>query len=211
MTNATEIVPADAHRLREITGRIAELKGSAALVLYELGVLLVEVDARSLWRAGDYTSFSNYLDRALDVSESTARRAMTVAQHFNAGMVARYGIDKLSAGLRYLALTHAVERPGDLVAAKLRLRGERGRFETVSFHEASSRQVREAIRVLETTRSRGLPEETQARAERLGRALAELGGGEVRVRRRRDGGFALSLRDIPMEQLAALADALRDL
>ena len=51
---STELVPEDSRRLREITRRIAELRGTAARVLYELGAQLVEVEARSLWRAGEH-------------------------------------------------------------------------------------------------------------------------------------------------------------
>lgn len=202
------MVSDDAQRLRDITRRIGELKGRAALVLYELGTLLVEVEERALWRCGESSSFSDYLLQALDVSAATARKAMTVARHFNAGMVERYGIEKLSAGLRYMELSRPGEQPGDLVAARLRLRGADGRFQTVGFHEASSHEVREAVRVLREGRAGGVPGEEQARIARLGRALSELGAGSVRVKRR-GGGLVVSFRDVPVEQLTALGALLQ--
>lgn len=196
-------------RLHEINRRVAELKGRAALVLYELGALLGEVQQSELWRVGGFDSFDAWLSGAIDVSRATAWKAMRVARHFNAGMVERYGIEKLNAGLRYLELTGADEQPGDLVAADLRVRDAQGRFRSVPFHEASYREVVEAGRLLKQVRARhsGPPGDAAAWAERVNGALASTGG-TARLRTRKDGAVLVDLRGVPLDQIAALAAAL---
>lgn len=204
-------VPIDAdrrERLRAITDRIGALKGQAALVLYELGVLLAEVSHSNLFLDGGYPTLNAYLDAEVELSRATAFKAMRVARHFNAGMVERYGIDKLDAGVRYLELTRTDEQPGDLIAAKLRLRSPAGHYISVPFHEASSRQVREAAKLLSDRRPR-VPPEARDRAERVARAL-QVAEVEARVsaRRGRGGAALVSFRDVPVDGLEAFARAL---
>lgn len=205
---STELLTEERQRLRAITARIAELKGRAALVLYEMGALLSEVSERRLFEAGGFESLNAYIDAEVDLSRATAYKAIRVARHFNAGMVERYGIEKLDAGVRYMALTGADEAPGDLVAAQLRLRGEGGRFVNLPFHEASAGQVREATRLLQQSRAQA-PADSRARAERVAQALkAAALGGRVTARKGRDGGALLSFRDVPVDELLAFAQAL---
>ena len=56
-------------QLHEITAAIQALKGEAAAVLYQLGLLLLQVD----------------------VAPTTARRAVHVARYFNEEIATRYG------------------------------------------------------------------------------------------------------------------------
>ena len=88
-------------QLHEITAAIQALKGEAAAVLYQLGLLLRQVDERELWRAGGFSSLTDYLEREVDVAPTTARRAIQVARHFNEEIATRYGFDKLSKGMRH--------------------------------------------------------------------------------------------------------------
>lgn len=205
---STESLGHDRQRLREITRRVADLKGRAALVLYELGVLLTEVADHHLYRAGDYATFEDYLDAEVQLSRATSYKAMRVARHFNAGMVERYGIEKLDAGVRYLELSKQEERPGDLVAAHLRLRGEDGRFVSVPFHEASYRQVREAARLLQERRN-APAHSTRERTARVALAVRDaIPGAQVSVRRSAHGMSTLGFRGIPMDALLPFARAL---
>lgn len=57
-------------------------------------------------------------------------------------------------------------------------------------------------------RTGGVPATDQARVEKIGRALSALGGGTVRVRRQGKR-LVVSLRDVPIEQLAALGAPLQ--
>ena len=203
--------------LRAITAQIHTLRGTAAAVLYELGTLLRQVDDEDLWQAGGFSSFTDYLERGVDVSETTARRAIGVARHFNLDIAQRYGLDKLSRGLRYLEVTGKTEQPGDLIAAELVLRGPDGRYQRVSFHEATGRQIDEAIRIALQRRSaqaHRAPEDVADRLDRLREALPELPSGvraakqRVEATRTRKGEVVLTFRQIPLAELRAFVAAV---
>lgn len=211
--------PSDATpaQLREITASIQALKGEAAAVLYQLGALLRQVDERELWRAGGFSSLTDYLEREVDVAPTTARRAIQVARHFNLEIATRYGFDKLSKGLRYMELTRAVEQPGDLIAADLRIRGAGGRFRTVPFHTATARQIEDAIQI-EVERQRAAAHRTSSdvatRLRALSQALPAVPTGarpaksRVEATKTRQGDLMLTFKQIPMAELRAFLDAV---
>lgn len=213
----SESQPPSRARLREIDAEIAHLRDQGARVLYRLGVLLREVDTDELWRESGEPSFAAWLENQADIGRSTAYRAIAVVTHFNEDIAARYGVDKLYQGLRYLELTRRVEQPGDLIALDLRLRDERGRYITVPFHTASVRQVQDAIAVLTERSSRPakLDEDLDARLGRLVSGLPAPAAGlrpvkeRVEVVRTREGKVSLSFRQIPLEELAAFVEAIR--
>ena len=209
--------------LRDITARIQALKGRAAAVLFELGGLLRRVEDEALWQAGGYASFSDYLERGVDLSRRSARRAVEVTRHFGLDVAERYGFDKLDRGLRYVAVTRKVERPGDLIAADLRLRGANGQFFTVPFHEATSRQVDDATALVLALRdgaTRKPPPDLTARVARLNDTLPPPAAGarsrrpRVEVKTNAQGEVSYTFRDIPgadlRAALKAMADALLD-
>ena len=196
--------------LRDITEQIASLKGDAARVLFQLGALLRRVEEEALWEAGGYASFTDYLERGVDVSRTTARRCIEVTRHFNLDVAERYGFDKLARGLRYLEATRRVERPGDLIAAELLIRGAGGRYETVSFHEATGRQIEAAIQLALTRRgalAHKPPKDVAAQVERIAKVLPPLPPGVREVKRRveatetEDGEVLLTFRQIPLSRL----------
>ena len=204
-------------QLREITASIQALKGEAAAVLYQLGLLLRQVHERELWRAGGFSSLTDYLEREVDVAPTTARRAIQVARHFNEEIATRYGFDKLSKGLRYMELTRAVEQPGDLIAAELRIRRADGRFGSVPFHTATARQIEDAIQI-EVERQRAAAHRTapdvSARLRALTEALPAVPTGaraaksRVEATKTRKGEVMLTFKQIPMTELRAFLDAV---
>lgn len=199
-------------RLHEINRSIRAHQGRAAVMLYQVGAWMIEVEEARLWEADEHPSFDAWLSDALDLSRTVAYKAMRVARHFNREMVERYGIEKLNAGLRYLELTHAEEKAGDLIAADLRLRGPEGRYVSVPFHEASANQVKAAAQLLvrEKARGRGVPEQTRAWASRVGEALTASTGHAAPLALKQGRGGKLSVRfaEVPVEDLAAFARAL---
>lgn len=205
-------------RLRSATERVRDLKGDGARILHELGTVLREVEEQELWRAGGHASFAAWLEDEAEVARGTAYRAMEVARHFNAEIATRYGFDKLYLGLRYMELTRAREQPGDLIAADLRIRGPSGRFLSVPFHQASVRQVQEAVRLAAAGRSPRLSSSGDGLSERLSRLKAALppppagmavAKERVEVARTRGGEVALTFRQIPLKDLAAFVAALQ--
>ena len=104
--------------LSDIAAQVRNLKGTIAVSLYELGQLLLEVRERELWRLAGCASFLACLEDELEVSRSTAYRAMDVAQHFGPEIARRYGSEKLLAMHRYMKATGRVEQAGDLLDSR---------------------------------------------------------------------------------------------
>lgn len=214
------IAEEDRHRLREATDRVRVLKAEGARVLYELGLTLREVEDQALWRAGGHGSFTAWLEDEVEVARTTARRAIEVARHFNADIAVRYGFDKLSLGLRYMALTRNVEQPGDLIAADLRLRGADGRFDSVPFHTATVAQLQDAVAELVARaqgKRLGKNDELGVRLAALAKVLPPPPKGmspaaeRVTVAKTRSGKVALTFRQIPLDELDVFIEALRGL
>jgi hypothetical protein len=202
--------------LDRLTSEIVELKGAAGKNLYDMGTRLARVREEELWRAGGHASFEEYLERAVDISRSTAYKLVRVAREFNRMIAERYGVEKLDLGLRYLDHTPAEERPGDLLAADIRVRDERGRWHSVPFHVAKVPQLRAAIALLQNQREqrRRVPVDLDRRARRLAKALpsAPVGlstGNRVRLRRAPDGRIAATFSAVPLDELEAFIAALK--
>ena len=183
-------------RLEQATAEIARLKGLVGKGLYEIGRLLDRVQREELWREGDYAGFDEYVAEAVDISRTSAYQFMRIARHFNAEIAKRYGAAKLEAAVRYLEVTPADERPGDLMAAQIQVRGERGRYRQLSLHEATAKQIREAVRLMKGSMRGGrrVPKAFRGRMERLAEKLPEApmgtrSGQRVRVLRGMMGGW----------------------
>jgi hypothetical protein len=203
--------------LDQITSELVALKGKAGQALYHMGVRFARVRDEELWRAGGYASFDDYAIQGIDVSRATAYKLMRVAREFNAAIAERYGVEKLSLGLRYLEATPADERPGDLLASQIRLRDERGRWVAVPFHDATTREIQDAIVLLDDSREarRRVSADLDKRARRLADALpaAPAGissGSRVRLRKTRDGRVAVTFAAIPLDEIEAFLKAVRE-
>jgi hypothetical protein len=190
-----------------LTNEIHRLKGSVGRGMFEIGVRLGRIADERLWEARGYASFEDYLEQGVSFSRSTGYKLIRIARHFNAEIAERYGVEKLELGLRYLESTPVRERPGDLVAADMRVRDPGGRFRAVSFHEATPSQIRDAITLLSETKStRRLPEGLQKRVERVERGLTAPPTGvhrgpRVVLKRGSDGQYAVSFHAIALDDL----------
>lgn len=94
-------------------------------------------------RRGDCSE--HCLEAGVSFSRSTGYKLMRIARQFDAEIAERYGVEKLELGLGYLEATPERERPHALVMTDLRVRDANGRFRSVSFHEATPSQIKEAI------------------------------------------------------------------
>jgi hypothetical protein len=207
------------NELRRLTSEILRCKERIGRDLYGIGVRLLAIQERELWRAGGHDSFESYLEKQVDISRRNAYRFMRVAEHFNAQIAARYGVTKLDAALKYLAATAADEQPGDLLAAEIQIRDGSGRFRVVPLHEASAAQIDEATRLLEQSRQsqrRGRISKTwRSRADRLEERLppalpGAARGRRVRLKQAADGRLSISFLAIPVDDLATFLAALGD-
>jgi hypothetical protein len=111
------------------------------------------------------------------------------------------------------------ERPGDLVAADIRVRDKSGRFRSVSFHDATPTQIRDAIGLLAEARNmrRRLPDDLEQRVRGLSEALTAPPtgvhrGARVVLKRGLDGQIAISFHAIALDDLSQfLAEVERHL
>jgi hypothetical protein len=204
----TEIVDrARRERLNSIKKSLGSLDQRVARATWEWGNLLAEVERDELWREDGAATFSAWLEDEVGVSRTSAARAITVARNFNVEMAERFGTRKLAAAVAYLELTAREERPGDILALDLRIRGESGQFVTVPFVKASARQVEAACAEIraaergreEKARLRDLDADVRARATRLAEALPAAPKGTVRgdrvaVKKGADGRMAVSIQ-----------------
>lgn len=190
-----------------LTNEIHRLKGGVGRGMFEIGVRLARILDERLWEARGYENFEDYLERGVSFSRSTGYKLIRIARHFNAEIAERYGVEKLELGLRYLESTPERERPGDLVAADMRVRGTSGRFRSISFHEATPAQIRDAIGLLAEGKSRRrLPENLEKRVARVEAALSAPPTGvhrgpRVVLKRGTDGQYAISFHAIALDDL----------
>jgi hypothetical protein len=137
-----------AARLAQIKDEASYLRGQAARTLCAYGVLMQEVERDELWREDGEESFDAWL-RAFQPGRVThIRRGMRIASVFSPDDAATLGVEKCEAGVRYLAATPDVEGPGELLTAKLRIRGPKGAFATVPFLAATTAQVNAARKLV---------------------------------------------------------------
>jgi len=193
-----------------LTNEIHRLKGAVGRGMYEIGVRLARIVDERLWESRGYKSFEDYLEHGVSFSRSTGYKLIRIARRFDAELAERYGVEKLELGLRYLESAPLRERPSDLMSTDLRVRDASGRFRSISFHEATPSQIRDAIQLMgepKPTR-RPIPEEWERRASELAKALPPAPAGlhkskRVSVERGLDGRLALSFHAIAVQDLAA--------
>ncbi len=219
----TQIVDRDRHsRVTAIKDQLRAVDQSVARALWDWGRLLGEVERDELWKDDGAPTFTEGLDTELDVSRRSATRAITVARHFSAEMVERFGTRKLAATVTYLELTAKDEQPGDILALDVRVRGDSGRFVTVPYPKASARQIEDACGDLrsvdrgkaENARLKDLGTDVRDRAAKLSKALPEAPDGTVRgdrvaVKKGKDGRLAVTIQGIPVDDLETVIEALR--
>ncbi len=205
--------------LRRLVVEIREHAGRAGREIYEVGRRLLRIRDQRLFEGDGYATFGVFADEALPFSRRQANRLIRIAGHFNAAIAARYGIEKLDLMLRWMEATPEEERPGDLLASDIRVRGGKGRFASVALHVATATQIREAIALLreskEGARRVRLPVAVRKRARSLSDALppapSGLGRGDrVSLRQGKDGVIGVTFRDIPVTSLEDFIEALRE-
>lgn len=197
--------------LDQHTAAIRDLEARIARDAWEIGLRLIDIQDRELWQAR-HGSFTAYLQHEAEVSERRGWRYMRIARHFNAEMAERFGVTWLDAALSWMSATSASERPGDLLAAQIRIRGPSGRFAQVAMIEASAAQVQEATALLKDARRAG--QQVSAELDERLDALREVmptrsrAGDRVRARRDEDGEVLLSFIEVPMSGIREFVQAL---
>lgn len=202
-------------RLHELENQARDHYDQAARSLWSVGQCLLEVRNEELWREDGHGTFDAWLasDR-LPWSRGSGYKAMRIAEHFNGDMAGRFGTEKLDAAVSYLNATAKEERPGDLLALKVQLRGEDGKWKIVPFIDASAAQIRQAVHNLGVRRrNTRLPAQLHDRVTRFNGALPTVSAAfettRVALKRRRDGTLMLRMDGVPVDDLELFVVALR--
>ena len=202
------------HRLRDLETEVRTHNADLARHLWHMGNALREVQRDELWREGDHAGFDPWLAVTGVTGRSTAYKAMRVAAVFNEEMAVRFGTEKLAAGLSYLDATGKTEKPGELLAVRVKIRDESGAWTGVPFLDASVRQIREAVSHLNQSRhSRTLPDDLRQRVQRINLEMPAVAQAfktaRVSVRRNKAGQVTVSLASVPLEQFDAYVAEVR--
>ncbi len=202
------------HRLTDLEAQIRQHYAEAARNLWRTGRALAEVRDEELWRDGGFPGFDAWLQSAGLLGRSSAYKAMLIASEFSEDQAARFGTEKLAAGVRLLTATAKQELPGDLLAGNVTIRNSDGTFDSVPFVEASSTQLLQAAAQLgHTRRQRGVPKDLRSKLELLHRDLAKakpsLKATKVAARQDKQGRVLVSVSAMPLEDFEEFVVALR--
>lgn len=202
------------HRLSALEQQIREQYAEAARNLWRIGRALAEVRDEELWRDAGHTGFDVWLQATALLGRSTAYKAMRIASEFSEDQAARFGTEKLAAGIRLLSVSAQEEQPGDLLAGSVPIRNRDGTFDSVPFIEASPAQIHQAAaQAAHTRRQRGVPKELKERLELLHRDLAKtkpsLKSTRVVARHDKQGRLLVSVTAIPLEDLEEFVAVVR--
>ena len=194
------------HRLTDLEAQIRQHYAEAARNLWRTGRALAEVRDQELWRDGGHIGFDAWLQSARLLGRSSAYKAMLIASEFSEDQAARFGSEKLAAGVRLLAATAKEEQPGDLLAGNVTIRNSDGTFDSVPFVQASPGQIHQAAAQLgHTRRQRGVPKDLRSKLELLHRDLAQakpsLKATKVAARQDKKGTILVSVTALPLEDL----------
>ncbi len=103
-----------------------------------------------------------------------------------------------------------------MLAAAIRVRGDRGRFDLIPFHEATVAQINTAIDLLRAAKigGRRIPKTVRARVEQFAADLPEPPPGarvrdRVPLRRSTDGRVMMSIHAFALDDIPAVIRALR--
>ena len=214
----TEIVdPSRRARLVSLKRVLKRIRSDAAELTWELGNTLAEVQRDELWREDGAESFAAWCEPHGEISSSSAYRAIALARHFTREMASRFGSDKLDATATYLEATKKLEQPGDVLALRIRVPGQGGRFRSVPYPDATAAQIRLAAKLVRQASSGkdAAPAEPHVRERltALEKAMPQAPGGTVRgerikLKRGTDGREALTVQGIPVDAIPAFAEAL---
>lgn len=202
------------HRLTDLEAQIRESYAHAARNLWRTGRALAEVRDEELWRDAGFPGFDAWLQSTGLLGRSSAYKAMLIASEFSEDQAARFGTEKLAAGVRLLAATAKQEQPGDLLAGSVTIRNSDGTFDSLPFVQASPEQIHQAAAQLgHKRRQRGVSADLRGKLELLHHDLAKakpsLKATKVAARQDKRGRVLVSVSAMPLEDFEEFAVALR--
>jgi hypothetical protein len=199
--------------LEQIKDLINDLAQQGSTFQYQIGAMYNHVVSKKLAELAGYKDALAYFGQHVKtLSQSTLSTYGTVARSFTPDTCTQYGMYRLRALLRYLEATHATvpAEPGTVV---LDVPGEEGQVVKKPFAQCSVDEVERAARAKRAEPPAKVPVADRARLLFLADSIHSRFEGVADVRftsSRKEGKTLISLQEVPMTELARLAQALQD-
>jgi hypothetical protein len=188
---------ADTSRAEALLAEIHQKKQLVAETFIDIGLALVELDRKKLWSVLGYSSLSHMLRARGVMGRSQAWKLMAVVRSLPRRDALALGPEKAYALIRYASTPAVNERPSDIVARGLVVRGRRRPIADVTAREL----VQKARRASKRSHETGPERDANRAAEHARRVLAKRGA-EATVSVLKIGGdFVCDVR-IPANQIA---------
>ena len=126
------------------TRRILRLKEEISTRFWDLGQSLLRVHDRVLYTHDGFVSFEQYLSRGVSISKTTAYRLMDLSRNFSRALARKHGQTKLVASIELAKVTPEKDRPIDVLAYQIEVRGIDGKMQLKPFIEVSGQEIKRA-------------------------------------------------------------------
>ncbi len=202
-------------RLKFLTREILVAKGVIRRASHAIGKMLIEIQARGLYRHRDHEDFESYLARDVHISRQSAYRYMRIAGAFNQNATKEYGVKKLEALLQYAKTAGLKATGAALLKTKIPVTDDSGKTVVIPFAKARTSQLRAATKTARLDALGGIPKSLAARAKALEAALPDAppgisGYNRVTLARGSDGSFAVNFNSIPVSEVGKFLRVVRE-
>jgi hypothetical protein len=201
--------------LAEVSITIRQLLTQETINQHRIGELYNYTVAHNLAKEAGYDNALDYFaDHIQELPRSSLMRYSAVAKDFTAEVSALYGVTRLSQLLTYEEAAKIKVNNSDPGPTEIEVPDAKGRVEKKAFASCTTEDMRKAIlRKRKPASSEPIPEEQAALIQKYRSNLAHHFGTQTRVAvvaRNHKGKVLLSLKDIPLEEMEKLTEALLD-
>lgn len=201
--------------LLEVCITIRQLLVQEIINQHRIGELYNYAVAHNLAKEAGYDNALDYFaDHIQELPRSSLMRYSAVAKDFTAEVCALYGITRLSQLITYEEVAKIKVNNSDPGLTEIEVPDEDGIVEKKAFASCTTEDMRQAIlRKRKPASSEPIPAEQAALIQKYRSKLAHHFGQQSRVAvvaRNHKGKVLLSLKDIPLEQMEKLTEALLD-
>ncbi|MDY7225866.1 hypothetical protein [Hyalangium rubrum] len=210
---AATLIHSQPMTLEEVRVTVRQLLAQENINQHRIGELYNYVVANNLAEGAGYSDALEYFAKNIaELSRATLVRYGSVAREFSAETCARYGTTNLSVLLTYEEVSKLKVDKRDPGQSPIQVPDKDGRVQTKAFALCSVDELRKALqRLRKPTSSAPIPPEEEANVQRYRDALSHHFGKQTRVAvvaRNHKGTVLLSLKDIPLDQMEKLAEAV---
>ena len=200
------------------TRQILKLKEDIAVSFWDLGQRLLRVRDRVLYTHDGFVSFEQYLSKGVSIPRTTAYRVMDLARNFSRVLARKHGQSKLVASIELSKATPEQDRPIDVLAYQIEVRGPDGKMQFKPFKDVTGQEIKLAAARIKRRLSKkpqvGSPPAIsaqfawQAEARRALRAIAPRAEFKIVTGKGRDPKIKLTLSKVPRSRLREALERL---